>query len=68
MILVLLNIEIAVQSFKHYKLHSTDKILAELIQAGGDTLLPIIYKFINSIWNKEQLPNNQRSPLSYQLT
>jgi hypothetical protein len=30
--------------------------LAELIQAGGETLLSVIEKRINAIWNKEELP------------
>jgi hypothetical protein len=29
----------------------------ELIQAGGKTLLPEIHKLVNSIWNKEELPD-----------
>jgi hypothetical protein len=29
-------------------------ILAELIQAGGETLMCVIHKLINSIWNKEE--------------
>jgi hypothetical protein len=33
-----------------------DKISAELIQAGGNTLCSEIHKLINSILNKEELP------------
>jgi hypothetical protein len=32
------------------------QIPAELIQAGGETLRSEIHKLINSIWNKEELP------------
>jgi hypothetical protein len=35
----------------------SEHIPAELIQAGGETLLSAIYKLINSIWNKEELPD-----------
>jgi hypothetical protein len=30
-----------------------DQILAELIQAGSETLVPATHEFINSIWNKD---------------
>jgi hypothetical protein len=33
-----------------------DQILAELVQAGVNTLCYGIYKVINCIWNKEELP------------
>jgi hypothetical protein len=35
----------------------SDQIPAELILAGGETLRPDIHKLINSIWNKEELPD-----------
>jgi hypothetical protein len=28
-----------------------------LIRAGGETLLSAIHKLVNSIWNKEELPD-----------
>jgi hypothetical protein len=52
---------------KRYKSPGSDQIPAEMIQAGGKTLLPEIHKVINSIWNKEELPD-QCSPLLYQYT
>jgi hypothetical protein len=42
---------------KSYKSPGIDQILAELIQAGGETLWSEIHKLINSIWNKEELPD-----------
>jgi hypothetical protein len=30
--------------------------VTELFQAGGEILLLVIHKFINSVWNKEELP------------
>jgi hypothetical protein len=42
---------------KKYKSPGSDQILAELIQAAGEILLSVIHKLINSIWNKEELPD-----------
>jgi hypothetical protein len=38
-------------------LPSSDQILAELDQAGGEILLSVIHKPANSIWNKEEFPD-----------
>jgi hypothetical protein len=38
---------------KEYKSTGSDEIPAELIQAGGETLLSAIHKPINYIWKKE---------------
>jgi hypothetical protein len=38
-------------------LTGSDQILVELIQAGGETLLSSMRKLINSIWKKEELPD-----------
>jgi hypothetical protein len=38
-------------------LPGSDHIPAELIQAGGEILRSEIHKFISSIWNKEELPD-----------
>jgi hypothetical protein len=32
-----------------------DQVSAELIQAGGEILLSMIHKPINSVWNEEEL-------------
>jgi hypothetical protein len=50
-----LEAEIAFAKLRKYKSPGSDKIPAELIQAGGDTLLPAIHKLINSVWIKEEL-------------
>jgi hypothetical protein len=42
------------------KLQSSDRILAELIQAGGDILHSEIHNIINSIWNKEEFLDQQK--------
>jgi hypothetical protein len=41
---------------KSYKSLGIDQIPAELIQAGGNALRSENHKCINSIWNKEELP------------
>jgi hypothetical protein len=50
-------VEIAIAKLKKYKLPGSDQILIELIQAGGEILLSAIHKLINSVWNKEELPD-----------
>jgi hypothetical protein len=40
---------------KRYKSPGNDQILAEIIQAGGETSLSEIHKLINSMWDKEEL-------------
>jgi hypothetical protein len=36
---------------------------AELIQAGGEILLSAINKLINSVWNKEELPDQWKESI-----
>jgi hypothetical protein len=50
-----LEVEIAIAELKKHNSPGSDQILAELIQAGGETLLSALHKLINSIWNKEEL-------------
>jgi hypothetical protein len=50
-----LEVEIATAKLKKHKSPGSDQILAELIQAGGETLLFQFYIPIHSIWNKEEL-------------
>jgi hypothetical protein len=52
-----LEVEIAIAKLKKYKSPGSDQIPAELIQAGGEMLLSVIHKPINSVWNKEKLPD-----------
>jgi hypothetical protein len=51
-----LEVQIAIAKMKGYKSPGSDQILAELVQAGGETLQSDIHKLINSVWNKEVLP------------
>jgi hypothetical protein len=55
------EVEIAIEKLKRYKSPGSDHIPAELIQAGGGTLYLEIHKLINSIWNKEELPDQWKS-------
>jgi hypothetical protein len=40
---------------KRYKSLGIDEVLAELIQAGGNTLCSELHKLPTSVWNKEEL-------------
>jgi hypothetical protein len=56
-------VEIAIAKLKKYKSPGSDQIPAELIQAGGKMLLSTIHKQINSVWNKEELPDQWKEPI-----
>jgi hypothetical protein len=58
-----LEVEIAIAKLKKYKLPGSDQILAELIQAGGKILLAAIHKLINSVWNKDDLPDQWKESI-----
>jgi hypothetical protein len=60
--------EIDTSMFQKYKSPGSDQIPEELIQAGGEILLSEIHKISNSIWNKEELPDQCRNLLLYQFT
>jgi hypothetical protein len=49
--------EVAIGKLKRHISPGADQILAELIQAGGETLRSEIYKLFKLVWNKEQLPH-----------
>jgi hypothetical protein len=53
-----LEVEIAIAKLKKYKSPGSDQIPADLIQAGCEILLSVIHKLINSVWNKEELPDH----------
>jgi hypothetical protein len=62
--LSLLEIQIAIAKLKKYKTPGSDQITAELIQAGGETFVSVINKLFNSIWNKEELPDQWKESIS----
>jgi hypothetical protein len=58
-----LEVEIAIAKLKKYKSPGSDQIPAELIRAGGEILLSEIHKLINSVWNKEKLPDQWKESI-----
>jgi hypothetical protein len=58
-----LEVEIAIAKLRKYKSPGSDKIPAELIQAGGEILPSAIHKLINSVWNKEELPDQRKDSI-----
>jgi hypothetical protein len=59
-----LEVEIAIGKLKKYKSPGSDHIPAELILVGGEMLLSAIHKLINSVWNKEELPDQWKESIS----
>jgi hypothetical protein len=59
-----LEVEIGIAKLKKYKSPCCDQIPAKLIQAGGETLLSMIPKLINSMWNKEELPDQWKESIT----
>jgi hypothetical protein len=49
------EVQMAEKKKKRHRSPGTDYILAEMIKAGGMTICSEIHKFINSIWNKDDL-------------
>jgi hypothetical protein len=44
-----LEVEISIAELKKYKSPGSDQILTKLYQAGGETLVSVMHKLINSI-------------------
>jgi hypothetical protein len=44
-------------------LPGSDEIPAELVQAGGEILHSEIHKLINSVWIKEELPDQLKESI-----
>jgi hypothetical protein len=53
---------------KNYKCPSSDQIPAELIQAGGQTLVSVNHKIITSIWNKEELLDQWKGSITVPIS
>jgi hypothetical protein len=62
-----LEVEIAIAKLKKYKSPGSDQIQAELIQAEGEILLSVIHKLINSVWYKEELPDQWKESIIVSL-
>jgi hypothetical protein len=54
---------IAIAKLKKYKSPGSDQIPAELIQAEGEILVSAIHNLINSVWNKEELPDKWKESI-----
>jgi hypothetical protein len=57
-----LEVEIAIAKLK-YKSPGSGQIPPQLIAAGGEMLLSAIHKLINSICNKEELPDHGKESI-----
>jgi hypothetical protein len=55
--------DVAVAELKRYKSPGSDHIPEELVQAGDEALWSEIYTLINSIWNKEKLPDQWKESI-----
>jgi hypothetical protein len=58
-----LEVEISIAELKKYKSPGNDQILAELYQAGGESLVFVIHKLITSFQNKEELPDQWKESI-----
>jgi hypothetical protein len=50
-----------------YKSPDSDEIPVEMIQVGSETILSEIHKLINSIWNKEELPEQWKESINIKI-
>jgi hypothetical protein len=57
------DFELTIEKLKRHKLPGTNQILAEWIQAGGRTIHYEIHKLINSVWNKEEWPEEWKESI-----
>ena len=57
------DFELATEKLKSHKSPGFDQFLAELIKAGGRTILCEIHKLIIYTWNKEELPKEWKESI-----
>jgi len=58
-----IEFEMAIEKLKRHRLPGIDQILAELIKVGGRTIRREVHKLINSIWNKDKLPEEWKESI-----
>jgi hypothetical protein len=58
-----LDVESGIATLGISKSPGNDEIRAELVQAGSETLHPKIHKFMNSVWDEEELPDQWRESI-----
>jgi hypothetical protein len=57
------EVEMATEKLKRYKSSGINHTPAELIKAGGCKISSEIRKLINSIWNKDKLPEQWKESI-----
>jgi alkylated DNA repair dioxygenase AlkB len=57
------EVEIATANLGRYKLQGNDHILTELNQTEGEELWSQIHKLLNSLWSKEELPDQWKESI-----
>jgi hypothetical protein len=57
------KVEMAIEKLKSHKSSGIDQIPAEKIKAGDIKILCEIHKLTNSIWNKEELPEEWKESI-----
>jgi hypothetical protein len=57
------HLEIAIAKLINYNSSGSDQISAELMQVGGETLVSVIQKLSNSIWNKKKIPDRWKESI-----
>jgi hypothetical protein len=62
-----LEIEISIAKLKKYKSPGSDQIPQELNQERVETLVSVIHKFINSVWNNEEMPDQWKESIIEQI-
>jgi len=58
------QVEMAIDKQKRHKSARTDHIPAEMIKAGSRTIHSEIHKLINSLWKKEELPEESMESIT----
>ena len=57
-------VELAIQKLQSLRSTGTDQIPSEMVKAGGKTIRPEIPKVINSISNKDELPEDWKESIT----
>jgi hypothetical protein len=57
------EVEMSIEKLKRHKSPGTDQISAQLIKAENRTIRSEIHKLINSIWKKEELPEQWKESI-----
>jgi len=57
----------ATEKTKGHNSPGNDQIPAKLIKTGGRKICSEIHKLVNSIWNKEELPDKWKKSINYPI-